>query len=77
MEYVPNDHEDHSNQHENSLNRYNETGHHFVNMIEGQWKLRQQDDQKFPMQGKTLKKTNTSIRRKKEIQKKKYKRAGL
>ena len=45
-----------------------ETGHPLVNMMESQWKLRQQNDQNFPMEGKHCR-TNTSIRRKKEIQK--------
>ena len=37
--------------------------------MESQWKLRQQHDQNFPMEGKPLYRTNTSIRRKKQIQK--------
>ena len=31
-----------------------ETGHTVVNLMESQWKLRQQHDQNFPMKGKPL-----------------------
>ena len=50
MEHLSNDHEDHLNQHENSY----ETGHPVLSLLESQWKLRQQHDQNFPMEGKPL-----------------------
>ena len=43
-----------------------ETGQHVVNLMESQWKLRQQHDQSIPMEGKPLK-NNTVAKRKKEI----------
>ena len=43
MEHLSNDHEDHPNQHENSHKLCNEMGHPVLNLIESQWKLRQQD----------------------------------
>ena len=46
MEHLSNDHEDHPNQHENSHKLCDEMGHPVVNMMESQWKLRQQHDQK-------------------------------
>ena len=55
MEDLSNDHEDHSNQHENSHKLCDETGHPVVNLMKSQWKLRQQHDQNFPMEGKPLK----------------------
>ena len=54
MEYLSNDHKDHPNHHENSDMLCNETGHLVVNLMESQWKLRQQHDRKFPMEGKLL-----------------------
>ena len=56
MEHLLNDHEDHPYQHENSYKLCNETGHLVVNLMESQWKLRQQHDQNFPMEGKPLQK---------------------
>ena len=56
MEHLSNDHEDHLNQHENSHKLCDKTRHPFVNLMECQWKLRQQDDQNFPMEEKPLKK---------------------
>ena len=51
MEHLPNDHrEDHPNQHNNSNKLCSENG----NLIESQWKLRQQHDQYFTMEGKPL-----------------------
>ena len=47
MEHLSNDHED-----ENKL--CDERGHPVVNLIESQWKLRQQHDQNLPMEGKPL-----------------------
>ena len=52
MEHLSNDHKDHSHQHENSPKLYDETGHPVVNLMESQWKLRQQHHQHFPMEGK-------------------------
>ena len=54
MEHLLNDHEDHPNQHENNHKLYNETGHSIANLIESQWKLRQQQDQNFLIEGKPL-----------------------
>ena len=54
MEHLSNDHEDHPNHHQNSHKLCNETGHPIVNLTESQWKLRQQHDQNFPMDGKPL-----------------------
>ena len=42
------------NQHKNSHKLSNETEHLVVNLMESQWKLRQQNDQNFPMEGKPL-----------------------
>ena len=65
MENFSNDHEDHPNQHENSHRLCDETGHPVVNLMEIQWKLRQQNDQNFPMEGKQLQ--NKYQRQKKEL----------
>ena len=54
MEHLSIDHEDHPNQNENSHKLCDETGHPVVNLVESQWKLRQQHDQIFPMEGKPL-----------------------
>ena len=54
MEHLSNDHEDYPNQHENSHKLCNEIGHPVVNLLESQWKLRQQHDQNFLMEGKPL-----------------------
>ena len=54
MEHLSNDHEDHPNQHKNSHKLCNEVRHPIVNLMESQWKLRQQHDQNFPMEGKPL-----------------------
>ena len=54
MEHLSNVHKDSPNQHKNSHKLYNEMGHPVVNMMESQWKLRQQYDQNFPMEGKPL-----------------------
>ena len=52
------------NQHESSQKLCNETGHPIVNMMESQWKLRQQHDQNFQLGGSHCR-TNTSVRRNK------------
>ena len=54
MEQFSNDHGDHPNQHKNSHKLCNEAGHLVFNLRESQWKLRQQHDQNFPMEGKQL-----------------------
>ena len=54
MERLSNDHEDHPNQHENSHKLCHETGHLVLNLMESQWKPRQQHDQNFPMEGRSL-----------------------
>ena len=54
MEHLSNDHEDRPNHHENSHKLCSETGHPFLSLLEGQWKLKQQDDQNFPMGEKPL-----------------------
>ena len=54
MEHLSNDHKEHLNQHENSHYQCNEMGHLIVNMMESQWKLRQQHNQNFPMEEKSL-----------------------
>ena len=47
MEHLPNDHEDRPNQHGNSHKQCDETGHLVVNMMERQWKLRQEHNEKM------------------------------
>ena len=54
MERLSNDHQDHPNQHENSHKLFSEMGHPIVDLMESQWKLRQQHDRNFPMEGKLL-----------------------
>ena len=66
MQHLSNDHKDHPNQHNNSLKLCNKTGDPVVNLTESQWKLRQQHDKTFPMEGNYCR-TNTSIQRKTEI----------
>ena len=51
MKYLSNDDEDHPNQHENSHKLCDEMGHPVDNLMEGQWKLRQQHDQNSSMGG--------------------------
>ena len=54
MEHLSNDHKDHPNQDKNSHKLCDETGHPVVNMMESQWKPKQQHDLNFPMEGKPL-----------------------
>ena len=63
MEHLSNDHKDHLSQHKNSHKLCDEMWHPVVNLMESQWKLRQQHDQNFPMEGSHCR-TNTSIKRK-------------
>ena len=54
MEDLSNDHEDHPIQQENSHKLCSEMGHLILSLVESQWKLRQQHDQNFQMEGKPL-----------------------
>ena len=54
MENLSNDHEGHPNQDKNSHKLWDEMGHPVVNLMKGQWKLREQHNQNFPMEGKPL-----------------------
>ena len=54
MENLSNDNEDHPNQHENSHKICDEMGHPVLSLMRRRWKLRQQHDQNFPMEGKPL-----------------------
>ena len=54
MEHLSNDNEDRPNQHENSRKLCDVTRHTVVNMMESQWKLRQQYGQNSPMEAKPL-----------------------
>ena len=54
MEHFSNDHEDCHNQHKNSCKQCDEIWHPVMNIMESKWKLRQQHDQNFPMNGKPL-----------------------
>ena len=65
MERLSNDHKDHPNQYTNSHKLCNETGDPVLSLLEGQWKLRQQLDKNFPMEGKPL--SNKYYRQKKYI----------
>ena len=64
MEHNSNDKEDRPNQHKNSHKLCNETGNPVLSLMESQWKLRQQHDQNFPIEGKPCR-TNTSVGRNK------------
>ena len=54
MEDLSNDQKDHPNQHKNSHKLCDKMGQPVVNLMESQWKLRQQHNQNFPMEGKPL-----------------------
>ena len=54
MEQFSNGHEDHPNQDKNSHKLCDETGQPIVNLMESKWKLRQQHDQNFPIEGNPL-----------------------
>ena len=54
MDHLSNDHKDRPNQLKNSNKLYDETGHPILSLTENQWKLRQQHDQNFPLEGKQI-----------------------
>ena len=54
MEHLSNDHKDHPNQLENSHKLCDEMWHLIQSLIESQWKQREQHDQYFPVDGKSL-----------------------
>ena len=54
MEHVSNDQKDYTNQHKNSHKLCDETGHHFLSLLESRWKLIQQHGKNFLMEGKPL-----------------------
>ena len=54
MEHLSNDHEHRPNQHKNNHKLCDEKGHPVVNLMESQWKLRQQNDQNLPMKEEPL-----------------------
>ena len=54
MEHLSTDHKHHPNGYNNSHKLRDGKGHPVVNMMESQWKLRQQRDQNFPKEGKRL-----------------------
>ena len=72
MEHLSNDLEDCPSQYENSHKQCYEMGHPVVNILESQWKLRQQHDQNFPMEGKAIIEQILASE-----ERKKSKRAGL
>ena len=55
MEYFSHDDKDYLNQQKNSHKLCNETMHPVLSLMEGKWKLKQQHDQNFPVEGKSLK----------------------
>ena len=58
MEYLSDNHKYHPNLHKNGHKLFNEIGHPVLNLMESQWKLRQQTDQNFLMEGKPLQNKN-------------------
>ena len=58
MEYLSNDHKEHPDPHKNSYKLYNEKGHTFLSLKKSQWKLTQEHDQNFLIQGKLLQNTH-------------------
>ena len=56
MEHLSNDYEDHPNQNKKSHKLFDEIGHPDLSLMESQWKLRQQDDENFWLEGKPLQK---------------------
>ena len=66
MEHLSNDHKECPNQHKNSHKLCKKMVHHVVNLMESQWKLRQNMIRSFQWRESHCR-TNTSIRRKKKI----------
>ena len=54
MEHLSNDHEDLPNRDENSHELCDKTGHPVLSIMGSQWKMRQQHNQNFLMEGKPL-----------------------
>ena len=54
MEHLSNDHKDRPIQYENSHKLCDERGHPIANLMESPWKLRQQHDLNFQVEGKPL-----------------------
>ena len=52
MGHLSNDHKDHHIQHKDSHKPHDGTGHPISSLLESQWKMRQQHDQNFSMEGK-------------------------
>ena len=52
MGHLSNDHKDHQIQHDDSHKPNDETRHPILSLLESQWKMRQQHDQNFSMDGK-------------------------
>ena len=74
MAHLSNDHKNRPNQYENSHKLCDKTGHSIVNLMESKWKLKQDHDQNFPMEGKPLQKKKVLLA---SEERKKYKKAGL
>ena len=68
MEHLSNDHKECPNQHKNSHKLFNKMGHPVANLMESQWKLRYNMIRSSQWRQSHCR-TNTSIRRKKKIQK--------
>ena len=68
MDHLSNDHKECPNQHKNSHKLFNKMGHPVVNLMESQWKLRYNMIRSSQWRQSHCR-TNTSIRRKKKIQK--------
>ena len=64
MEHLSNDHEDHPNQRDNSYKSRGQMAHSVLSLLESQWKLRQQHEQNFSIEGSHCR-TNTNVRRNK------------
>ena len=68
MDHLSNDHKECPDEHKNSHKLFNKMGHPIVNLMESQWKLRYNMIRSFQWR-QSLCRANTSIRRKKKIQK--------
>ena len=51
MKHLSNDHGDHPNQHEKSHKLANEKGRLLLSLKENRWKLQEQTDGNFPIEG--------------------------